>query len=90
MDRYFAPVGRTILSTKRVGFENIGSHAEPVAGIGEHGHEKTAMAQRRMVDRQLRVALSDILHREANLPPSGLTGFDPFLTPAWVGQKLSI
>ncbi len=33
-------------------------------------------------------ALADLLNREARLPPSGATGFDPRLSPAWPGLKL--
>ena len=39
-------------------------------------------------DRQLRRAVSDLLDQEARLPPSGMTGFDPRLSPAWPGLKL--
>jgi hypothetical protein len=34
--------------------------------------------------------LDDVLSRQARLPPSGATGFDPRLTPAWAGLKLSV
>jgi hypothetical protein len=37
---------------------------------------------------RLRNALADLLDREARLPPSGATGFDPRLSPAWPGLKL--
>jgi hypothetical protein len=33
-------------------------------------------------------ALMELLDRQGRLPPSGATGFDPRLTPAWAGQKL--
>ena len=39
-------------------------------------------------DRGLSRALSDLLDQQARLPPSGATGFDPRLSPAWPGLKL--
>ncbi len=38
--------------------------------------------------RRMGHVLAALLDREARLPPSGATGFDPRLTPAWAGQKL--
>jgi hypothetical protein len=32
----------------------------------------------------------DCLDRQGRLPPSGATGFDPRLTPAWAGLKLAV
>jgi hypothetical protein len=32
--------------------------------------------------------IDDHLNRQARLPPSGYTGFDPWLSPAWPGRKL--
>jgi hypothetical protein len=38
--------------------------------------------------RQLGRALAELLDQQGRLPPSGATGFDTRLTPAWAGQKL--
>lgn len=35
-------------------------------------------------------ALDDYFNRQARLPPSGATAFDPRLTPAWAGLKLPV
>jgi len=40
--------------------------------------DKTALAQ----------AMAEIFDQQARLPPSGATGFDPRLTPAWAGQMM--
>jgi hypothetical protein len=32
--------------------------------------------------------LENFFNRQARLPPSGYTGFDPWLSPAWPGRKL--
>jgi hypothetical protein len=34
--------------------------------------------------------LAELLDEEARRPPSGATGFDPRLSPAWAGLKLSV
>ena len=36
----------------------------------------------------LKQEISDLLNRQARLPPAGATGFDPRLSPAWAGVKL--
>jgi hypothetical protein len=33
-------------------------------------------------------AIDDYLARQARLPPSGMTGFDPRLSPAWAGLQI--
>lgn len=42
----------------------------------------------RLQQAELRRAVGELLDRQARLPPSGATGFDPRLTPAWAGLKL--
>jgi hypothetical protein len=37
---------------------------------------------------ELGALMEDHLNRQARLPPSGYTGFDPWLSPAWPGRKL--
>jgi hypothetical protein len=39
---------------------------------------------------ELSQALEDYFTRQARLPPSGATAFDPRLTPAWAGVKLPV
>ncbi len=49
-----------------------------------HGDAVVGEAEQRRMGH----VLAALLDREARLPPSGATGFDPRLTPTWAGQKL--
>jgi hypothetical protein len=57
-------------------------NVEP-ASMGPKVSPHPVVSQARQSD-----ALADLLNREARLPPSGTTGFDPRLSPAWPGLKL--
>jgi hypothetical protein len=46
-----------------------------------------SLASTAITQRQVKSALRDYFNAQARLPPSGATGFDPRLTPAWAGQK---
>jgi hypothetical protein len=52
-------------------------------GMGPRLPSHPVVSQARLSD-----ALAELLNREARLPPSGTTGFDPRLSPAWPGLKL--
>jgi hypothetical protein len=47
-------------------------------------------APQKIDSQKLRGALEDLLSRQARLPPSGATAFDPRLTPAWPGLQLPV
>ncbi len=51
---------------------------------------EAAEAGRSAMMREVELArdLENLLARQARLPPRGMTGFDPRLTPAWAGLKL--
>jgi hypothetical protein len=64
----------------------------PAAGLGAP-HETSGANDfgqiTKVIDKtSLAQAMAEIFDQEARLPPSGATGFDPRLTPAWAGQTL--
>lgn len=62
--------------------ENTNSAATvlPEAGNGVADGQLSAMRLDRAID--------DYLARQSRLPPSGMTGFDPRLSPAWAGLQI--
>jgi len=82
-----APIGRRGMA--EASGEQMIAHYD---GIGEQGarqHSKQEISAAQKLDPlKLRNALEDLLTRQARLPPSGATAFDPRLTPAWPGLQL--
>jgi hypothetical protein len=84
----FAPPGLALrLGTNPAG--QVAPRAADANSIVSQASTKPKVAAYGTVDqRQLGRALAELLDQQGRLPPTGATGFDARLTPAWAGQKL--
>jgi len=81
-----APVARplAVMSTQQL----MAHHSDTGSpGDGQHSAAWNQGTQK-IREQNLQVALGQLLDRQARLPPSGPTAFDPLLTPAWAGLKI--
>ena len=82
-----APIGRR--GVAETSGETMIAHYDGIGEQGAHQHSKPEISAAQKLDPlKLRGALEDLLTRQARLPPSGATAFDPRVTPAWPGLQL--
>jgi hypothetical protein len=70
----------------RSGSRRTPTFSDAGAEYGVPGFEDGTVTSRK----NLAHALDDYFNRQARLPPSGATAFDPRLTPVWAGLKLPV
>ncbi len=79
-----------------LGFSGVGGEtSESFAPVRRYGADtgSAAVSEDALVSsaarsQALKLAIGEFFDQQARLPPSGATGFDPRLTPAWSGVKL--
>jgi hypothetical protein len=68
--------------------QTVARSADNVLPAPDRNSTPVLPAGQQIDHRQLRGALEDLLNRQARLPPSCATAFDPRLSPAWPGLKM--
>jgi hypothetical protein len=95
--RFAAKRRNTLPSIAPIGRRDGGAHSterqmshksDPVSSNGSQHSARHVPAEQKLDPLKLGGMLEELLTRQARLPPSGATAFDPRLTPAWPGLKL--
>ncbi len=89
-EQHYAGMGAQSRSSHAAAMPASGVHQAAAAPGGGAWHPSHAGHQPvpGYSQEQLEDVLSDFLDRQARLPPSGITGFDPRMSPAWPGFKM--